>query len=82
MYTIGLLLLEGDGIEMNKQEASHYFKLAADKGHVDSMYKYAKMNEEGDGIPKNLDEAAKYFIKVYKCRNEKKRKSNFKQFII
>ena len=47
--------------EGNKKEAFYFFKLAADKGHVDSMFQYGSMNYSGDYIPVNKKEAFKYF---------------------
>ena len=55
------MLNEGDGIESNKEEAAKYYKMAADKGHIESMFSYASMLNEGDGIDENKTEAAKYY---------------------
>lgn len=41
----------------NKEEASKYFKKAADKGNVESMLKYSHALNNADGIDSNKDEA-------------------------
>lgn len=35
------MLYNGNGINMNKEEESKYYKLSSDNGHVKSMFKYA-----------------------------------------
>lgn len=47
----------------NKEEASRYFKKAADKGNVESMLKYSHGLNNADGIDSNKDEAVTY-IKI------------------
>ena len=32
------MLKDGKQIEVNKEKTAHYFKIAADKDHLDSMY--------------------------------------------
>lgn len=55
------MLLKGGRLKMNKKKAAHYFKILADKGHVQSMYYYGRMLYHGDGIEINKEEAVKYF---------------------
>ena len=40
MYEYGRPLYRGELIQKDKKAASHYHKLAADKGHIKSMFKY------------------------------------------
>lgn len=55
------MLYNGKGITADKKESAVYFKKAADKEHIDSMYKYAMMLFNGDEINTDKKEAAKYF---------------------
>lgn len=47
MFKYAVMLQDGDGIEMNKREASKYYKLAADQGHLESIHNYAIMLQNG-----------------------------------
>ena len=47
-------------IQVNKEEASKYYKIAADNGDIESAFIYAKMMHRGDGIPVNIAEAFTY----------------------
>lgn len=61
MYIYACALYNGDGIEINKEEAAKFFKMSADKGNVKSMKKYAYMLKHGDGIPVDKKRAYFYF---------------------
>ena len=39
----GIKLRDGDGVEVDNEEAKRYFKMAADKGNVQAMYNYGMM---------------------------------------
>lgn len=41
MYNYGFLLKSGDGIEIDKKETAHYYKMAIDKAHSAAMFNYA-----------------------------------------
>ncbi|KAK8840227.1 hypothetical protein M9Y10_031172 [Tritrichomonas musculus] len=55
------MLFKGDGVPVDKTEASKYYKNAADKGDVSSMNKYTAIIFNGDGVPANKEEGLKYF---------------------
>lgn len=55
------MLLNGDGIQMDKREAANYFRFAADKKNVDACCTLGKMLFKGDGIKVNMEDAFKYF---------------------
>ena len=57
-------LSKGDVIDTKKEELAKHYKQAADKGDVESMFKYAFMLDEGYGIEKNKKEASKYYKKA------------------
>ena len=63
MYFYAKMLMKGDGIEVNKSDAFHYFSLSAVKGNSNSMYKKGIMLYNGDGVDCNKKEAAFYFKK-------------------
>ena len=65
MFNYAFMLYSGYGIEMNKKEASVYYKRAADKGHVLSTKIYASMLFKGDGIDSNEQEVSRYQIEHF-----------------
>lgn len=69
IYEYGVKLFKGDGLPMNKKEASRYLKVAADKENSDAMLMYGLMLYKGDGIPINEEEGEKYIEKAVKQDN-------------
>lgn len=57
MYFLGMLLLNGTGIEKDPEKAAFYLKMAADKGDARSMWIYATMLENGCGVSINKEES-------------------------
>lgn len=53
------MLYNGKGITADKKESAVYFKKAADKKHIDSMYKYAMMLFNGEEVTADKKEVAK-----------------------
>jgi TPR repeat protein len=43
----GLRLMNGDGLEMNKSEATRYFKEVADQGNANAQFQYGLALFEG-----------------------------------
>ena len=62
MYLYAVMLYNGEGIEVNKEEAAKYYQMAAEKGHIGSMNNYANMLYYGDGIKEDISEALTYYI--------------------
>ena len=60
MNILGIMIRKEDGSNLYKIEAGNYYKMAADKGHVDAMYNYGMMLYKGEGIKKNRTKAAHY----------------------
>ncbi|KAK8839182.1 hypothetical protein M9Y10_032110 [Tritrichomonas musculus] len=52
---------EGFLLPKNKSLAAKYYKIAADKGHVESMYLYARLLRHGEGVPRDINESIKYY---------------------
>jgi TPR repeat protein len=59
-FKYAVRLLHGDGIDMNKSLAAHYFKLLADQGDSSAQCNYGLMLLRGDGIDMNKSLAAHY----------------------
>lgn len=50
MYNYGHMRYKGDGFDMNKTEAIHYYKKSADLGDREAMNSYAVMQYYGNRI--------------------------------
>ena len=61
MNKYGEILKKGEGVEVNKEEAAQYFKMAADRGNPAGMFNYGNMLYKGEGVEINKEEAARYF---------------------
>ena len=63
MYGIGLILLDGDGeeVQANPQIAYSYFRAAYESGLPISAYQLAKMSDDGIGCEKNTEHALQYY---------------------
>ena len=57
----GYCLLDGDGVDQDKEEAARYFKMAADQGDCDGQFAYGICLLDGDGVDQDKGEAAHYF---------------------
>lgn len=57
-------LYNGIIFNLDKQKAAIFYKFAADKGNIKSMFKYGSMLYKEDGIEINLNESAHYFKKA------------------
>jgi TPR repeat protein len=55
------VLFDGRGVVIDRKQASRYFKLAAETGHIGALNQYADILQQGWGIPKDLHQAAQYF---------------------
>ena len=57
---IGLMLLFGVGVSIDKCEAFKWFKRAAESGHLPSMYEYGNCYLGGDGVAKDEHQGMKW----------------------
>ena len=55
-----LMLIEGEGCEINKEEGIKYLKELCNKGISEAINLYASMLITGDKIPKNEEEGVRY----------------------
>lgn len=72
MYRYAVVLYNGEGVKVDKNKASEYFKQAAYNKHAESMYKYAMMIYTGDGVDVDKVEASEYFKQAARERIKKK----------
>lgn len=63
-------LFYGKGIEVDKEQAAHFYKSAADKGNDFAMNNYANMLMNGKGIEVDKKEAFNYFGKAANAGNK------------
>jgi TPR repeat protein len=57
---LGVLLMNGEGIAMDKAAAAHSFKLAADQGDSDGQYRYGILLYRRNGIAADEAEGLRY----------------------
>jgi len=56
-YNLGVLYLEGRGVERNPEQAHGWFLRAAEKGHLEAQYNLGHMALSGMGMEKNTEQA-------------------------
>jgi hypothetical protein len=61
--TLGLMYINGDGVEKNYKEAAFWFARAAGANYQPAMYDLAVMFKNGEGVPVNIDQAIYFFTK-------------------
>jgi TPR repeat protein len=60
-FNLGVLYLEGTGVERNAEQARTWFMKAAEKNHVLAQYNLGHMALSGMGSEKNIQEAIKWW---------------------
>lgn len=65
MCRYAYMLLKGDGILVNKDEAAKYLKLAADKGNKEAILRYANMLINEHAVEKNRKDLARYYELIF-----------------
>lgn len=65
-FVLGTLYFAETSVVHNNAEAAKWFSLAANKGHADSQYHIALMNDHGLGIVKNMKVADKWYLAAAK----------------
>lgn len=63
-WGLGMLYANGFGVEMNDEQALHWFGLAAAQGHAKAQYRLGVMHQNGWGVPMDDDAAAEWFAKA------------------
>ncbi len=64
MYNLGYCFYFGDGVALDKDSATHYFKLAAEMGVIDAQCDLALCYFFGDGVEKNNELVAYWYQKA------------------
>lgn len=59
-YNYGLMLLNGDGIEQDPEQALDYLKKAADKGHPTAQYTYGALLMKGEICERDPEQGLAY----------------------
>lgn len=63
-FHLANILSEGEGIEMNSEQAFGWMFQAADQGFVFAQSRLAAMYYEGEGVARNLTEAVKWWTRA------------------
>ncbi len=63
-YNLGVLYLEGRGVERNLEQARNWFLKAANKNQVEAQYNLGHMALSGIGMEKDTDEALRWWKKA------------------
>ncbi len=74
-YSLGVAYLEGIGMESNTEAAIQEFLHAADKGHLHSTERLAKIYENGLGIPVDYANAIKWRKKAVELTEKRYKES-------
>jgi TPR repeat protein len=69
-YELANCYMNGIGVNINHEEAIHYFKISAERGHTNSQYYLSYYYDEGKYIEKNIDEAIKWCKKSADQNND------------
>ena len=60
--TLGLMYINGDGVQKNYKLALDYFQQAFKHGYINAAYDIGVMYRNGEGITKNRQTAKKYYL--------------------
>ena len=63
-YNLGSAYMGGDGVPVDKPEASKWFKKAVEKGSAENYLRLGLCYYSGQGVDKNPEEAFKWFMKA------------------
>lgn len=63
-HALGLMYVEGNGVEQNDAEALKWFGKAAEQGLASAQYELGVMYGNGEGVTKNDAEAVNWFRKA------------------
>ncbi len=61
IFIMGMMYMDGEGVDKNIPEAIKRFKSAADKGHAEAQFMLGSMYAEGDGVARSDSEAKKWW---------------------
>jgi TPR repeat protein len=61
---LGRMFLDGSGVHRNAREAARWFRLAAENGHVQSLFDLAELYRKGLGVAQNYREAIHWYVEA------------------
>jgi TPR repeat protein len=64
IYSLGCLIMDGEGFAQNYNIAQGYISLAALQGIPDAQYRFAEMLDKGNGVIQNKHEATVWYKKA------------------
>lgn len=70
-YYVGMMYLNGQGVEQSYEEAGKWFRKAAEHGIPQAQYKLGYLYSKGQGLPKDLEYAYAWY-RVGATRNHQK----------
>jgi TPR repeat protein len=69
-YCLGLLYLDGHGVEKNEERSLEMIRAAADQGHTQAITKLAELYAEGIGEPRNQQDQPTQLLKRARAWSE------------
>ncbi len=60
-YYVGMMLLNGQGVEQNYEEAANWFRKAAEQSIPQAQYKLGMLYMQGQGLPRDYEFAYAWF---------------------
>ncbi len=57
-YALGVLYEKGRGVDINYEQAYHWYRLAAEDGHGAAQYALARLYAYGQGVPQDTAQAS------------------------
>ena len=70
-YDVALMYANGAGVTKNLEQALHWTRLAAEKGHVSAQYLLARAYQQGLGTDRDAVKALSWYQRAAKRGNEK-----------
>jgi localization factor PodJL len=70
-YEVGLRFAEGRGVQVNLEQAAHWFERAAGNGLAPAQFRLASLLEKGQGVTKDLSRARRLYLEAAAQGNAK-----------
>jgi uncharacterized protein YgiM (DUF1202 family) len=63
-YNLGWLYANGNGMNVDVDQAMHWWKAAAEQGHADAQFAIGLALTTGEDVPQDLPQASSWFIRA------------------
>lgn len=63
-FGLGMMYANGFGVDMNDEQALHWFNEAAAQGYAEAQYRIGVMHQNGWGVPMDDEAAADWYVKA------------------